>query len=378
MKDNSTALPREVARALEKVEVYYGKCVLWLAHMFDPATGGFHMAMSGVKDPAIEPAIEMTAWGVSMLHTYTGALASMPGKFREGIVNFINDRQDPVTGMFIDRQGPANARETARNQAAAFRALSVMGAKPRYPHPRDTAKDTARTPVMPEYMESADSYIAWVAGMNWDHASWSAGDQTQSSLQYVNMLDAAKQEEYKKVLFDWLGDRQQESGLWSPDMDFNAASGAFKVGLVYSACGLRLPNYDKIIDAVFRCYEVSETTSPFFVRNPISVLHQMAAYSPEAKAKIQAGIISRIDAVTAGFGEFLCPDGAFSAGKGKSMVSFGGVAGSHGLYEGDIDATLMMLIARRTLYSIFDAPAPLLNTDDFWAWIYGKKPIPAL
>ncbi len=375
---NAAFLPREAASALEKVEVYYKRCTLWLAHMFDPATGGFHMAMSGAKDPAMEPAIEMTAWGVSFLKNYTDALAGMPEKFRTGIVHFINDRQDPVSGMFVDRQGAVNARETARNQAAAFSALSAMGARPRYPHPRDTAKEAACTPLMPEYMESAETYLAWVAGMNWDHASWSAGDQTQSSLQYVHMLDAEKQKLYKDALFAWLDARQQPSGLWSPDFDFNAASGAFKVGLVYSACGRRLPRHEKIVDAIFRCYEVSRTTSPFFVRNPISVLYQMAAYDEETKAKIQAGIIAHMDAVTASFGEFLCPDGAFSAGKGRSMVSFGGVTGSHGLFEGDIDATLMMLIARKTLYNIFDAEAPHLNTDDFWAWIYGEKPMPHL
>ena len=374
----NAVLPREVALALEKVDAYYERCVLWLAHMYDPATGGFHMAMSGALDPAMEPAIEMTAWGVAMLKTYTDALERMPAKFRDGIVDFINDRQDPATGLFIDRQGPANARETARNQAAAFSALRVLDARPRYPHPRDTAKEAARTPVMPPYMESVDTYIDWVAGMNWDHASWSAGDQTQSSLQYVQMLDAERQTLYKDALFAWLDARQQPSGLWSPDYDFNAASGAFKVGLVYAACGRRLPRHRSIIEAIFHCYEVSGTTSPFFVRNPLSVFQQIAAYDAESRSAIQAGVISHIDAVTASFGEFLCPDGAFSAAKERSMVSFGGVTGSHGLFEGDIDATLMMLIARKMLYNIFDAEAPLLPSEDFWAWIYGEKPMPSL
>ncbi len=371
-------LPREAAQTLEKVEIYYEKCVLWLAHMFDPATGGFHMAMSGVQDPAIEPGIEMTAWGVAILNDYTNALNTMPLSFREGIIRFMNDRQDPLTGMFIDRQGPANARETARNQAAALDALRIMKAEARYPHPGKNAGDTACAIVLPDYMESTDSYVDWISGMDWNHNSWTAGDQTQSSLQYVNMLDAEKKAAYEEVLFDWLEKRQQESGLWSPDMDFNAVSGAFKVGLVYGACGRRLPNYSKIIDAVFRCYQVSKTTSPFFVRNPISLLRQIALYDAHAKEKICVGIQRRMDAVTASFGEFLCPDGAFSAAKGKSMISFGGIDGSHGMNEGDIDATLMMLIARKTLYSLFDAQAPSLLAEDFWAWISGEKSMPAL
>ena len=104
----------------------------------------------------------------------------------------------------------------------------------------------------------------------------------------------------------------------------------------------------------------------------------MSTYSPELKKKIQDGIVENIDAVVESFGEFLCPDGAFSARKGKSMLAFGGVVGSHELFEGDIDATLMMLIARRTLYNIFDTEAPYFDTTDFWAWIYGEKEMPSI
>ena len=85
---------------------------------------------------------------------------------------------------------------------------------------------------------------------------------------------------------------------------------------------------------------------------------------------MQAGVIENIDAILQSFGEFLCPDGAFSAKKNEAMRSFGGVVGSHGLNEGDIDATMMMLIARKTLYKIFDIDAPYLNTDGFWDKIY--------
>lgn len=362
---SETKLPREAAEALALAEPYYRGVTPWLSEMYDPKTGGFYMAMSGKNDPAMEPGIEMTAWGEALIRGYTDAAGKMSDAFYGGIIRFMHERQDPETGIFVDRQGPANARETARNQAAALGVLKRLGAEMKYPHPSQTAKTDGAAPVMPAYMTSAESYIEWVAGMNWDHASWSAGDQTQSSLQYVKMLPPEREAEYIAALFAWLDARQQPSGLWSPDFDFNAASGAFKVGLVYAACGRRLPNHGRIVDAIMHCYEVSKTTSPFFVRNPISVLHQMAQYDGETKAKIQRGLIEHMDAVTASFGEFLCPDGAFSAGKGRSMVSFGGVVGSHGLFEGDIDATLMMLIARNTLYAIFDAAAPRLPAGDF-------------
>ena len=371
-------LPIEVQKALNSVEKYYRGVIPWLSHMYDPKTHGFYMTMSGMKDPDMEPALEMTGWGISFLSQYTEAMATAPEVFRQDLIKFFQDRQDPETGLFIDKQGPANARETARNQDTSLGALKTLGGEKLYPHPREIkSADTVKSAALfPDYMESVDTYVNWIASMDWENGSWHGGDQTQSSQKYVAMLPPDKAKEYQDAAVAWLNNQQQENGLWSTKYDFCAASGAFKVGLVYGAWGLRLPNHDKIIDAIFECYKRSKTENPFYVRNPISVLAQMSTYSPETKAKIQKLLVENIDAVIANFGEFLCPDGAFSAGKKRSMHSFGGVVGSHCLYEGDIDATLMILIARKQLYGLFDIPAPPLDASEFWDWIYGKKPLP--
>ena len=109
--------------ALQKVESYYSGVIDWLATMFDKKTGGFYMATSGAKDPDIEPAIEMTVWGYNILRDYTNALDTAPSNFIEGLVEFMNERQDSSSGLFIDKQGLANSREVARNQDAALRFL---------------------------------------------------------------------------------------------------------------------------------------------------------------------------------------------------------------------------------------------------------------
>jgi len=328
------------------------------------------MAISGAEDPEIEPAIEMTDWAIRILKTYTDAFPDMPERFRDGIIAFMDARQDEKSGLFIDTQGPANARETARNQDAALSTYEILGKDTKYPHPRNTSKADTDDVVIPDFLSSVDSYIDWVSRMNWENGSWTAGDQTQASLQFVNMLPKQKAAEYKEALLAWLGSHQLESGFWSPNMNFNAVSGAFKVGLVYLMCGERLPNPERVVDSIFACYSLSDTENPFFVRNPISVLKQIADYSPELKERVRKGIIANIDKITESFGRFLCPDGAFSAKLGEAMISFGGVVGSHGLYEGDIDATLMMLIARDTLYSIFDTKAPPLDAKGFFERIY--------
>ena len=374
-------LPENVRVALAGVEKYFTGIIPWLAHMYDPVTHGFYMSMSGKLDPEMEPAVEMTCWGLSFLGGYTSALKTMPEDFRQNLIQFYYDRQDEATGFFIDKQGPVNAREQARNQDSSLGALNMLKAPTKYPHPRNNkdAKKSADSVMMPDYMKSPEDYIAWVSSLCWETGSWTAGDQTQSSQQYIKMLPEEEQEKYTSVLFEWLENRQNqfEHRLWAPDINFNSASGAFKVGLIYGCWGKKLPNYDKVIDSLFECYRVSKTSNPFYVRNPLSLLCQMASYGQETKEKIQRLTVENIDAVLASFGEFICPDGAFSSAKWHvGATYFGGVKGSHGVYEGDIDATLMMLIARKQIYALFDIKAPDLNTDNFWAWIDGSLPLP--
>ena len=373
-------LPEEIQAALAKVDKYYDRVIPWLAHMYDHKTGGFYMTMSGKLDPEMEPAIEMTCWGLSYLNGYTEAIPNMPADVKERFVQFFYDRQDKETGLFIDKQGIANAREQARNQDSGLGSCSMLGVPTKYPHPRQATaeKKSTTAPLMPDFMASVESYMKWIEERSWEEGTWHAGDQTQASQQYIKMLPEDKQKEYTDALFSWLESHQYETGMWSTKLNFNSVSGIFKVGLIYGLWGKKLPKFDACIDTIFECYKVDKTSNPFFVRNPLSVLLQMCSYGTEVKEKIQKGIIENIDAVTASFGEFLCPDGTFSASKGKSMYSFGGVVGSHQLNEGDIDATLMMLIARKTLYSIFEVPAPPLESADFWDWITGKKPLPEI
>ncbi len=367
-------LPTKVRDALDRVEEYFTGVIPWLANMYDPKTNGFYMAMSGRQDPEMVPAIEMTSWAISILKLYTDAMKDAPQAFVQGAIQFFHDRQDPESGLFQDTQGPVNAREQARNQDAALRALRTLDADTKYIHPSaQKSSDSNSVVTMPEYMNTTESYLQWLETLPWDTNSWTAGDQTQSSQQYIKMLPEDRAREYQDAVIKWLENRQFASGLWAPEVNFNSVSGAFKVGLIYNAWGLKLPDHETIVDTVFRCYKAERTSSPYFVRNPISLLLQISRYSEEMRERIRAAIIENIDAVTASFGEFLCPDGAFSAEKGKSMMVFGGVKGSHGKFEGDIDATLMMLIARMELYTIFGASAPKLNTDDFWAWISGEK-----
>jgi len=382
----------DVQKALSAVEPSFQKVIPWLANMYDADTGGFHMAKSGKDDPDIHPGLEMTSWGIEILHKYSDCFDEMPEDTRQKFISFYNDRQDPTTGYYIDLQGPTNDRETARNQTTSLTAMKTLGAKPLYPHPlepvatvmslstiADESVSTASTTdTLPEYMASAESYVDWIEELSWSENSWTAGDRIQASQVYIKALPSDERQSYLDAMFDWLEENQNpQTGLWNATPDYNAVSGAFKIGLVYQTWGRQMPDADKILQSIISCYQNFEADSPYYIRNPISLLQQIAGYDLHFKESVRQAILDNIGDIVAGIDKFKCPDGAFSAGYQKSMKSFGGVVGSHELYEGDIDATLMVLITRNALYNIFDLTAPPLASSDFWNWITGEKEMPS-
>ena len=88
-------------------------------------------------------------------------------------------------------------------------------------------------------------------------------------------------------------------------------------------------------------------------------------------------MLENIDLMMATFGKNQCPDGGYSAWNQKSGTTYHGIVTSHGLFEGDTNATLMILIAREELYNIFEVTAPPLKADHFWNWITGKEEMPS-
>ena len=372
-------LSEDQKQVLEKMEACFDGVLPWLTNIYDQDEHGFYMAMSGKDDPQQNTAVEMTGWGINMIKNYTDMWADMPEEMRLKWIDYFNDRQDPVSGYFIDKQGPVNDRETARNQSISYSMVtSTLKGETRYVHPKDRAGDISSTEdaVMPDYMATVDSYIKWVESWNWDSNSWTAGDQTQQSLSYMSLLSSEDYELYKETLLNWFAEHQKSNGLWSDTINFNSISGLFKVGLCYNTLGGKIPNADKALESIAKCFEVDSPTAAHYVRNPLSVMVQIANYGPEYAEKVRQITVDNADIMLTYIEKFLCPDGGFSMYYQKSQSNFGGIYGSHQLWEGDIDSTMMVLIARNAIYSIFGVKAPKLHMDNFWEILMGEMDPP--
>lgn len=377
-------LPQEEQEALAKLDRLYDGLDKWYANLYHHEDGGFYMTMSGRDDPEIECGLEMTFFALSGILNYSDARATFPDSVKKRFIEYIIERQDPKTGLFIDKQGLVNDREIARNQSTVLGWVNTWKIDLPYEHPSQKAQagtttEATDTTVMPTYMNSTDSYLKWIESWDWDNNSWTAGDQVGMSLVFVDYLPEDQREEYKKVLFDWLEKRQDPvTGYWSPNINFNSVSGAFKVGNTLNKYGMKIPNADKVMETTIRCMEEFEPTVAHYVRNPITLLYIISSYGPEYKARIQQAIIDNMDTICGWIEQFLAPDGGFAQYHGKSMSNFGGIYGSHQLWEGDVDSAIMILTARNEIYGILDIVPPKLHFDpDFWNWIEGTAETPS-
>ena len=377
-------LSEEQQAALAQFEELFERLDVWYANLYHHEDGGFYMTMSGRDDPAMECGLEMTFYALNGVRTYSDAWADLPEHVKQRFIDYIIERQDPATGMFIDHQGPVNDRETARNQNCVMGWVNSWQIDLPYEHPSQRAESggstsATDTSVMPEYMASVSSYIEWVESWDWDRNSWTAGDQTQQSLSYLNYLPKDQYEQYRSALLNWLAERQfDDTGFWAPTVDFNSVSGAFKVGLIYQELDEQIPDAEKVMETTISCMETVYPDRAHYVRNPISLLQQIAAYSPEYAARIQQAIVDNMENICGWMEQFLAPDGGFAMYHGRSMSNFGGIYSSHELWEGDVDSTLMILIARKGVYNLMGVNAPLLDfDDDFWKWIDGSAETPS-
>ncbi len=381
----------EVKAALGKIDALLVDFPTWLAHMYDPETGGFYMAASAKDDPTMAPSLEVTSRAIQLITLLTNAKwKDIPPEVEQGLENFFLSRQNPETGWFEDVQAKGlniNERDIVRTNTEALGSLSRLKVDPIYPHPLNAQSDengeeetsvTDTKANLPAYLSSPEAYRSYLLGLDWSY-SWTAGDTATVSLDSLTALPEASRQQYVDVWFDTMESLQDpDTGLWCGEVNFVNVSGTFKMTPGYTRYSRPIPYVENIIDSVFECYVNYPASSSYYVRNPLSLLNRIIKLHPEFADEIRSRVVENIELIAGSFSKFLCPDGGFSGYDKRSLAKYGGITTTHGLYEGDMDGVLMIYNARYELYSLFGVSAPLVDAPDFWDWISGKKELPPL
>jgi hypothetical protein len=124
----------------------------WSLALFDPGSGGFR------RNADIGPNVLSTTDIVWIRYAVNDADLGAPD--REGIVRFIQGKQDPITGKIPHDPGPAGQRHSDGHAFwQAVRALRILGAEPLH------------FPAHLKPMLTKSGMDAWFADFNWDGAA---------------------------------------------------------------------------------------------------------------------------------------------------------------------------------------------------------------
>lgn len=325
--------------------------VRFLAGLYDGETGGFYYSNSARDNEGFYPDIESTAQATTIL-TSLGAYSykdrgtdACPEWFCEGLIKFFYERQDEETGFYFDPQFGKDVNESkkGRNTAQASTRLRELGVKPKYLLPAERVKEENSVAVLAEHYESLESFDKWLRSMDWDC------DDDFKPYYWGNMLAASKMSieaagflEYTQNFLDSI--QNKETGLWGRGLTSNAMNAAMKISHVYDSTR-RYPNVEKMIKSIADIVEREEPTALSTLWNPLVLVQnvlrtytdmpeELARLIDENKLPLVRTCIDRMDV-------FKKPDGGYSYCPEHSSATSQGARVSLGLYEGDVNATML-------------------------------------
>lgn len=350
---------------LTEMDVQFESFLKWLSGQYDPETGGFYYARSSRVMHKAYPDIESTAQALNILKRY-GLLEALPKMMKEQIVYFFQQKQNPDTGYFLDRNPAMQADEVMVSRALSYsqHALEALGAAPLYPLP-------AQTGHMPCYLESPQAYSDWLRSIDLSN-SWRGCDRLLVSAGGLERLDPRRREPYEQTAFQYFEDMQSRvTGLWGGGSLYCRVSGTFKLHLFYSRFDRPLPRASQIYDSILKALHSEDAEDMCFIRNPIHLLSYMRP------GNMQDDLPDILSITASNMRKLLRPDGGFSrelahspSAPNVAQVKPGETypdmpAPVHlglGLKEGDMNAGTQAVLIRSLCYQLAGLPEPKLPT----------------
>ncbi|UJF33923.1 hypothetical protein [Paenibacillus hexagrammi] len=357
---------------LDEMDALFEGFFPWLAGQYDPASGGFYYARSSRTISGLMPDIESTAQALNILER-CGLLGAMPAEMKKRMVQFFQNKQDPATGYFYDANAHMRDDEVMVARAISYStgALRKLGSQPLYELPYDAAE-------APAYMESPDTYIAWLRSVDLSN-SWRGCDRMSTSCVYVRQLTPLeRQAAYLEAAFPFFEEIQDKvTGLWGEGSRYERISGTFKLHLFYDQFDVPLPRENNIYASLLECLRSDEAGDMCYIRNPIHLLSYMKLSVPDAE------LVEILRITCDNMRRLLREDGGFSrelahspSAPNVAQVKSGGsypnmprpVHIGRGLVEGDMNAGTQAMLIRSVCYRLAGRGEPDwgLSARDFY------------
>lgn len=351
----------------------YEQFYQWLAGQYDHTTGGFYYARSSFNMENFEPDIESTGMAINIMQR-SGLLASMPEDIRLQMINFFQNKQDPQTGYFYDRDEYMREDEVmvARALGYCMGSLHKLGGEPRYPLPRMEAD-------FPAFLDTPDTYVTWLQSVDLRN-SWRGCDLMSSSIHHLRRMNESMRKPYVEAALAYFNSIQDaETGFWGGGNLYIRISGTFKLRAFYRSFDIPVPHVDRIYRSLLTALRTEEAIDMCWVRNPMDLL---GSFKDELHMT-EDELSEILDITFANLKRFLKPDGGFSREVDHSPPAPNvaqvkadeyyprmpqPVKIGQGLAEGDMNAGTQALWIRELAFRLaqLDIIPLSIYSDDFW------------
>ncbi|RAU93559.1 hypothetical protein [Paenibacillus sp. YN15] len=365
--DEQRIITDRTVSLLEQMDGLFDGFFGWLKGQYDSESGGFFYARSSRSMNQL-PDIESSSQALNILER-VGLLEGWDATKKEQAIRFFQNKQDPASGYFYEENPDMRGDDVMVGRALSYSVASLrkLGGAPLYPLP-------SQTNSMPDYMDSPDSYEAWLNAMPLTN-SWRGCDRLCNSAPYIGQLPEAAQEEYLKRAFAFFARIQDpETGLWGEGSGYVRISGSFKLETFYSRFRMPMPRGEALYRSILRILREETARDMCYIRNPVNLLGYLRPQIPPEEFEEIVEITVR------NMGRLLQADGGFSRELGHSpkatnvaQVKEGeyypdmpkAVPIGLGLAEGDMNAGTQVLLIRSICYELAGFVPPELDTS---AW----------
>jgi hypothetical protein len=292
---------RSIDASLTELDSLFSKFYAWLAAQYDPRSGGFFYARSSIGSGEFECDIESTFMALSILER-SNLLRSLPSRMREGLVSYFRSRQDPETGLFLDRNPDMRKDEVmvARAMSFSLHSLKMLGSSPEHPLPKSSGE--------PSYMATPESYLSWLASVDLRNA-WRGCDFMMSANHYIERKPKAEREAFVEAARGYFaGIQDPETGLFGAGNPYTRVSGTFKMNMFYKAFRVPMPRVEAIRASVLSCLRHEKALDMCWIRNPVDLIasfRDRITLRPEELAEVLAVTVANMKTL-------LRADGGFS------------------------------------------------------------------
>lgn len=338
----------------------------WMIELYDKKTGGFCESIGMAHDPKFPAHIQGTTMVLGALHP-SNLIGSMPAVVRTGIINFLQDNQDPVTGLFCDKAYPEIKksarvdRHLARLTAMARRAFVQLNATPLY-----TISDSKRDGQLP-YLKSLEAWEVWLRKtVNNSRPLYGSLDDVGAQASLLLDLPEPDKTQYIEAITSYINPMQDKNtGLWD-----NSMNATFKYVDLMKSIKQPVPNAEKIVASIFEWFHENQDVmvdNTAVLCNPVRMLPQLDVYIP-ARLKTDNEFARVIDWHIHHFKPFKQPDGAFSRWQNKFPKDVMDV--HYGTWDkpmADVNGNAQPLAARGAMYRLVGREMPPLpHSNGFW------------